>query len=237
MPNKHKLTLTSLGIGSLTMLASSLSHAATLEVDVGLTSSRYLDGINLTDDQPTAIASADLSFDNGLFSRLDCHAADSDDDRSLRQGCDLSLGYFTILNEKQALSFEVTQHEYSRGMSRGWDFTEFRANWHVNTQSTVSVTFANDWLRRGFNIFSLQGDFNQPITDRLNANFFVSASSLDDSNFGVSQLFHAKASLQYSWQRWSAQASIIANDSAHEEVVPFDVDQPALNFTISYKLY
>jgi len=216
---------------------SSSSSAQTVNVTASVQTSNYLEGTNLTDNNLGVSLAADWSFDQGVFSGLNCYTSTAETSVNLASGCDLYAGYFKAFGKAdQAFSVAATRHLYVSARGQEWDFTELEANWHLNKTASVSAYYTDDWLRRGYQSYALRGDISREISPRFRANlsliarFFESAAPIDNLNY-------AKASIEYSHRRWSFEGSIISADNDLQNILPFDIDDPEIGFSISYQLY
>lgn len=211
-------------------------NAASLQANLGVKSSHFLDGVNLTDDSPAVSLDADWSFDNGGYTGVDCYASTVDIDMGLDFGCDYYVGYFRPLNNISAFSAQITHHDYSRGLGSTWDFTDIAANWHINKKTVLTAIYSEDWLDRSFDTFGIKGATQVVLSDKLNFNLSASLTSLQNPS-QVDTLVSGKTSLSYSHQRWTTEAGFIFSDTDQQQVLPFDVDEIELFLTISYRLY
>jgi len=86
--------------------------ADVFQVNGGLSSGHFIDGFNVTDEQPIAFLGADWSLDNGAFAGTECYQSTSEEGESLSRGCHFFAGYFAKINDTQALTFELRRKEY-----------------------------------------------------------------------------------------------------------------------------
>ncbi len=231
-----KLSLQSIAIVSLMLLESSVTWAATVQVMAGWQNSKFLNGTNLTNGAPTAFIDADWSFDNNSFAGGNCYASSANRNEAVDVGCDFYIGYFKELNRNNAVSIQLTRHEYSRGLNRGWDFTDASLSWHVSKTSTLSVAVAKDWLGRPYDTFSVEAQKLIPLSSKIGLN--VSANVMGfDSGAPVNSLTTAKASLTYNHRRWTTELGAIYTDGDQRNLFSFEIDQPDILFSIAYRLY
>ncbi len=220
----------------MTLICCGLANAATLQATASIESSRFLDGTNLTDDSPTLSINADWTFDGGGFAGFDCYASTVNLSEGLDSGCDIYAGYFKPINKKKAFSAQVTRHEYSRGIVHKWDFTDIAGSWHISKKTRFTATYSKNWLNRPFDAYALKAETQIPLTEQLNFNLSSTLMALE-SGAPVDELLFAKASLSYTKARWTSEAGIIYTDPDQAKMVPFDIDEPELQLTFSYRLY
>lgn len=221
---------------SLGITFSGAAYADVFQISTGIQSSRFLGGVNLTDDEPAVSLAADWTSNVGVFAGADCSTSSVNNSEGLKSNCDLYAGYFTPLNSDQSLSLQFTRHEYSAGFGGRWDFHDVSAGWHINKKTTLSATFSKNWLNRGYDSLAIKGDTQISLTDGLNLNLSASILALEDPS-PVETLTSAKASLSFGAERWTAEAGVIISDNDQEIILPFDVDQPDFLITFTYRLY
>jgi len=212
------------------------ANAATLQATASIESSRFLEGTNLSDDSPAIAITADWTFDGGSFAGLDCYTSTVDISEGLDSGCDVYVGYFKPISRNQALSAQLTRHEYSNGLDHKWDFTDLAARWHINKKTRFTATYSRNWFDRPFDTFALKAETQIPLADKLSFNLSGTLMILE-SGAPVDELFYAKASLSYNRARWTTEAGLIYTDPDQIRMVPFDIDEPELLVTLSYRLY
>ena len=223
-------------VSTLMLLNGSLTWASSVQVLAGWQTSKFLNGTNLSNGSPAVFVDADWSFDNNSYAGGNCYASSGDRSQSVDAGCDFYVGYFKEINENNAVSIQLTQHEYSRGFNRGWDFADLSLSWHASKTSSLTVSFADDWLDRPYDTVSLDAQKLIPLSSKFVLN--VSANYMDfDSGAPVSSLLSAKAALTYSHERWTTELGVIYTDSDQSRIFPFDIDQPDILFSIAYRLY
>lgn len=220
------------------VFASQLNTAngAIVQSSVHVESARFVDGSNITGDRPAVSLTADVSFTNGTFVGLDCFTADVRSNRGLRSGCDAYAGYFHALADQQALTFTAIRHTYSQGFNQEWDYTSLDATWHVSKQASFSIAYLNDWFDRPVDAIALKHKSRFKLSESLNMNFGASVTAVE--NGAPTNLIHfAKLSLEYNTERWTIEPAINVSDNDLSNMFAFDVDQPDLSLTISYRLY
>jgi len=232
MPVKHVLYAVLLSTNGFALS----TYAATTQISAGIESSHFVDGLNLTDDQPSANLSIDVSFDQGLFLGSDCYHSEVDDGLGLERGCDYYLGYFRPISDTQAITASVTQHDYQRILNQEWDYTELSLDWHLSRRATLSVAATDDWFGRGFETVSLSGKFEHPLSKSFKAIIEGGVINLE-SRAPVNALEFGKLSLQHQKERWTSELSLILSDNDFRRMTRFDVDQPEVALSFSYRLY
>jgi len=221
----------------LSLLAvSGLADATTVQVTASVESSRYLEGTNLTDDSISASLAADWSFKQGGFVGFDCYTSTVDISEGLNNGCDIYAGYFKPINQNNAVSVQLTRHEYSQGIDHKWDFSDIATSWHPSKTTSFTATYSKNWLNRPFDAYAIKAETQIPIVDKLN--FHVSGSVMAlESGAPVDVLTFGKASLSYTHGLWVTEVGAIYTDPDQRRMVPFDIDEPELLLTLSYRLY
>ncbi len=213
-----------------------LTNAATLQSNVHITSANFVAGSNITDDQPALHLSADISFDQGSFFGADCFASSVGSERGLPSGCDAYIGHFHALNKHTAFAIAATHHAYSDGFNREWNYTDLNATWHINKNASLSLIYADNWFNRPFDTVTLEHKSRFKLSNALSANILASVMAIE-SGAPVDYIHFAKLSLKYERERWAFEPAINISDRDLRKMVPFDVDQPDLSLTISYRLY
>lgn len=232
MPIKRTIALPLLIFGTLPLCG----HTAETQISIGVESNHFVEGLNLTDDNPALNLAIDVSFDHGTFFGGDCYRANVDRGAGLKSGCDYYLGYFKPLSKNQALTLSATHHDYQRTSGRQWDYTELSVEWHVSRKATLSVSATDDWFGRGFETVSLNGKFEYPLSASLSTILEGGIVNLE-SRAPIDSLEFGKLSLQHQHKRWTSKLSVIASDNDLRRMTRFDVDQPEIALSISYRLY
>jgi len=218
------------------VLPCQLTYADLLRVNVGLSSGRFLDAINVTDDKPIAFIDADWSFDNGAFFGGDCYQGSSERGASLKRGCNAYLGYFSEISDTQAVSFELRHKRYLVNTGFFWTDNEVSLNWHVNKNVTLSTTLNDNWLDHGNATISIKGDYFKPLNERLAAYVSVGVMKFE-SSANVSTIEHLEAGLKYQKKRWGVDLSAVFVDEAIVDFIDFDTSQNQLKLTFRYQIY
>lgn len=131
---------------------------------------------------------------------------------------------------------QLTHHEYSRALNTHWDFTELSASWHLSKKTSLTATYSEDWLGRPFDSYSVRADTQVALSESLGLN--LSANFMDlESGAPVDNLLSAKVSIAYVINRWSAELGFIYTDNEQRRMLPFDIDEPEVLFSLSYRLY
>lgn len=214
----------------------SVVKADVLHINAGLSTGHFIDGYTVTDQKPIVFVGGDWSFNNGTFSGADCYQSSSDRGESLSRGCHAYLGYFTKINDDQALTLELRHKRYLIRSGFFWTDTEATINWHINRRLTFAVTANDNWLDRGHATLSFKGDYVKPLNNEWSS--YVSAGLLQfegTSNIGGAE--HFEFGLKYQKQRWGAEVSAIFSDHELGDLLGFDASQNQLRFTVSYRLY
>ncbi len=215
---------------------SQFASGATTQLIASVENSKFLGGANLTDDSLAVSLNADWTFDKGSFAGVDCYVSSVDVARALDKGCDFYAGFFTPLNDGNALSIRTTRHEYSRGLGRKWDFTDLSLSWHPSKTSRFTATYSNKWLRRSFDSFALNATTKLVLSERVSLNLSGGVNAFE-SGAPVNALINARAALSYTRARWTGEIGVIYTDSKQRRVLPFDIDEPELIFNLRYRLY
>ncbi len=219
----------------LAMSAPSL-QAATLQVEVGIETTRLFDGLNLSGDRPAVSLTADWAFNGGGFSGANCFAADVSSNDGLRNGCSLYLGYFQPTSDVQAFSFQLSHHEFARSRQQDWSFSEAEASWHIDQKTMLSLGYTRGWFNRPSDTLSIKGLHVRDLSDKLSVELSGSVTAFDQIA-PINTLTFAKAALVYRHQRWLAQVALSYGDDRLRQLVGFDVDRAELSLSLAYRLY
>jgi len=211
-------------------------NAATLQVSTGIQSSRFLDSVNLSDDEPLVSLAVDWTSDNGGYLGGNCSTSTVSNADSIKSSCDFYAGYFKPLSSNNAVSVQFTRHEYSRGLGGIWDFHDLAANWHINKKTTFSAIYSKNWLNRSFDSLALKGATQISVSEHINLNLSATLMALE-SDEAVDNLAFGKASFSYSLGRWIAEAGVALSDRDQALVLPFDVDDAEFSISFTYRLY
>ena len=213
-----------------------LASAATLQLSAGVQSSEFLGGVNLADDTPGVTFNVDWAFDQGGFTGADCYASNVSSDLGLARGCGLYVGYFNAFDDNNALSLQLTRHEYSRAFNRSWDFTEFSTSWHLSKKSSLSASYAEKWLGTPYDSVNLRADTQISLTESLGLNLSANVTELE-SGAPVDNLISAEITLIYLSGRWTTELGLVYTDRDQQQMFPFDIDEPDALLSVSYRLY
>jgi len=233
---KHRSSISlllALGAGNY-----SVANADVLHIDAGLSTGRFVDGFIVTDEKPIAFLSADWSFNNGLFTGANCYQSSSERGRgeSLSRGCHAYLGYFTQINDTQALTFELRHKRYLVDTGLFWTDNEATINWHINRNLTFSATGNDNWLDRGHATLGLRGDYVKPLNNEWSAYLSAGVMQFEEtSEIGTTE--HFEFGVKYQRQRWGAELSAIFSDHELGDLIMLDTSQNQLKLTVSYRLY
>jgi len=212
--------------------------ADVLHINGGLSTGHFIDGINVTDEEPLVFLNADWSFDNGVFTGADCYQGTSERGQSLSRGCHAYIGYFTQINDAQALTFELRHKRYLVLTDKLWTDFELSVNWHTSKNFTLSAVVNDNWLDQGHVTISVRGDYAYPINDRWSS--YISAGLLRfEGSTDLGSAEHLEFGVKYQRGRWGADLSAVFADEGLEELLWFDsdVNENQLRLTISYQLY
>ena len=221
----------------LYLLPNKLVSADVLRINGGISSDGFVDNFNVTNGEPLVFIDADWSFDNGAFLGGDCYQSSAERGRgeALERGCHAYIGYFTPINETQAVSFELRHNRYLVNTGSFWTDYELAGSWHINKGLTFSATFNDNWLDSGHATFSVQGDYSRPLTDKFTSYVSVSLMQFEAAAIGITE--HIQFGVNYQQDRWSVDLSAIFSDAALGNALGFDVNQNQLLLTFTYQLY
>jgi len=195
---------------ALGSLFNQTAYADVLQINGGVSTGYFISGSNVTDKQPIAFLNADWSFDNGAFSGAECYQSTSDEGESLSRGCNAYLGYFTKINDKQAISVSAHYKRYLVRDSLFWSDLEAKVNWHVNKRLNLGLILNDNWLDFGYRTATLEGDYSRPITKNITA--YISGGLMQfESAAGIGLTQHAEIGVKYQRKRWSAELSALSS--------------------------
>ncbi len=232
-------TITLLSIVCTCVYSRVSFSAPVIQVSGGAESSRFVDGVNITDRRPAVNLTAEVSFDNGAFSGIDCFKSETLFFRNgIDSGCNLYLGYFAPLNNGQAISATLSRGEYARAPStaRQWDYTTAALSWHANRSLVMTVSASDNWLGRGYSVVNLNAAYEYQLSDRVSAGLEASYLDFEDTA-PVSSTQYARMGLRYVKGRWSSDLNLYISDSDFSVITPFEVEQPDFSARISYRFY
>ncbi len=235
MRDQRLLIATALGLAlsSIETLA-----APVIQVNAGIESSKFIDGLDISGGKPVANLAADVSFDNGAFAGLDCYKSEnlvfSD---GIDAGCHYYLGYFNALSNNQALSATLTRSEYAPTPGRQWDYTTAALSWHANRSTIFTLSAIDDWLGRGYRAIGASASYDLPLDEKWSLN--LSAGYLDfETSAPTTSLGHATLGLRFEKGRWSSEINAhLSDDNSLSLLTPFSVERLDVSFAITYRLY
>ena len=232
LKNKFNLRL----LVALTLVVCESAHAEVIQIEAGLSTGHFIDGFNATDEHPIVSLGADISFENGAFGGAQCYESSSGEGGALPRGCHFYAGYFTPINDTQALSFELRHKNYLVESDVFWQYFEASVDWSINQQFNLGFTVTDDWLDRETTAYSVRLDYTKPLSKLLNA--YVSASVMKFSGVDVVNFAeHFEVGLRYQKNRWAAGLSFISSDNDVLRLPDFDVSRNQLKLEVSYRLY
>ncbi len=227
-------------VTSLLLSASLTTYADVLKLDVKVSNSQFLKGLNVSGDSTALGLRLDWSHNSGGFTGADCYTSNPARNRGWSDGCQFYAGYFMPLNlskdSQQALTASVRRYEFSNAFARDPDFTEVVFDWHFNRNQSISLSASNDWLGRGFRSVAIDARMRRPISSNLNAIVGLGITDIE-SSAPVSSIEFAEIGLQYALDRWSFEAKALHGDSDLSVMTGFAVDQPDLLFSLGYQIY
>ena len=231
---KHSLNIAVAVLLSVVLLQ--VAKADVFQVTGGISSGNFVDGVNVTDSQPVLFLGADWSFDNGAFTGAECYESNSERGESLSRGCHLFAGYFSQINENQAITVELRRKEYLIRTGTFWRYFEGSVDWHVNKRVTLSLGATDNWLDQGYSTVSFGADYSQPLTSGITAYGLVDVMKFESTaNIGYTE--HYELGVKYQKERWNVGLSAIFSDPLLREQLGFSVSEEQLRLTFSYRLY
>jgi len=217
-------------------LLSQPANADVLQVNGGLSTGYFISASNVTNKQPIVFLNADWSFDNGAFTGAGCYQSTADEGESLSRGCNAYVGYFSKINDTQAISVSAQYKRYLVQDSLFWSDLEAQIKWHINKNLNLALTLNDNWLDRGFATTTFEIDYSKRVakdtTSYLSAGLMQFESSAD---IGLTE--HVEFGLRYQKKRWSAELSALISDSDVNDLLWFDSSQSQVRLTFRYRLY
>lgn len=228
-------------IVTLALLASyqsvfSIARADVIELTGALESARFVNGLNLTNNQFSGMISGEWSANNGTFSSLSCFFAEHSERRAAQRGCDASVGWFGVINEKNALTLALTQHDYSGPELIGWEYTDATLNWHIGKNNLVTFRITDSLFGRNFTALTTSFEHSKVLSDQLRVKFEVGFTSLQ-SAAPIDTLEYGVISAEYGDERWVAELKLIYSGSGYNRFVQFDTESTGIAVNFRYRLY
>lgn len=218
------------------IITSGIARAQVLEVVAGVESGRFIDGVNLTGNEITSHLSADWSLSNGVFSSLSCFLGENGNARVVQRGCDLSAGWFVPISDSQAMTMEVSRHDYSSPTFRGWQYTDASFQWHINKNYGVGLKLGDSLLGQGFKSATLSIQASKEVNNHWRMNFNAGVTSLNNSA-DISTLQYGILSAEYGRDRWVSELKLMLSSSSYSRLVNLDIEQPEIAVNIRYRIY
>lgn len=218
------------------MLKTSIANADVFQVNAGIATSHFERGINISEEQAVASLSLDWSSNQGLFAGTECYQSNSKSRHTLPHGCQFYLGYFTTLQNKQALSVSLTHKDYANTIERQWDYTLVTLDWHLNQRIMLSLSATDDWLGRSFAATMLDGKIQYPLNKHVNTYIGLGLMRFE-STTPIDQAALFEAGLSFEKNRWRIGLDLISTSRDMTRMTGFDIDQPEVSFNIRYRLY
>lgn len=229
------LSFAELGFGLSQAMA-----APVVQVVAGVESSKFVNGLSISDSKPVANFASEISFDNGSFAGLDCYKSETLFFRDgIDTGCSFHLGYFAPTSDTQAISATVSRSEYTGAPApaRQWNYTTVNLNWHSNRSTVFTLSRINDWFGRGYSAISLTGAYQFSLNERTSATLEASYTDFD-GNAPISGITRGRLSLHYGFrERWSAELNLHLNESDINQLIQFETQQLEATIGLSYRFY
>ncbi|RBP50621.1 hypothetical protein [Arenicella xantha] len=212
------------------------ARADVIEFTGGLESGRFIDGVNLTSNYPTVALSGEWSANGGGFAALSCFAGENVNRVVIQRGCDAKLGWFTPLNERQAISFAVSRHDYSSSTLKGWEYTTASAKWHLGKRYTLAVKATDSLLGQGASGVTTSLQFSQPLRDNWRLKLEAGLTSLQ-SSAPVDSLEYGQLGIEYAQSRWTTELKFMLSSSDYKRFVKLNIEQPEVAINVRYRIY
>lgn len=219
----------------LTMTAQ-LSHADVIELVGGFESGRFIEGVNLTDNQLSTHLNAQWSANNGVFASLSCFITERGEKNAINRGCDSTLGWFKPINDKHAVTLAVSRHDYSSPLLRGWQYTDISASWHLGKNHKLNVKATDSLLGQNVSSLTTSVFTSKALSDRWRMSFEAGFTTLE-SSAPVDTLEYAVLGAAYRRGRWSSEFKVMVSSSDYRRFVILDQDKPSLSVNFRYRLY
>ena len=225
----------------LVVFYSHQTNASASSITTRIETSKFQEGLNLTDGQAAISLAADWSSSNGSYVGANCYSSLNGSLIGLSHGCDLQLGFFLELpaakkSDRQAISVEINRLVYERFAESNWDYSQATLNWHINKAAVLSLKGTENWLGRGVSTRSIAFSYQRPIYKGLVATSDFGVTYFEQSA-PVNSMSYAQLGIQYHQQRWSLAANVIFSDENLQRMTGFMVNKPDALISLSYRLY
>lgn len=215
---------------------SEVVQADVIEAFTGLETGRFAEGVDLSGNNPSASLGVEWSGDSGAFLSLSCFMSENNFSNSIQRGCDGDLGWFIPVSEKYAVTLAMSQHDYSSPVLSGWQYTDVSASWHLGMNNKLQIKGTDSLLGQDANALSTSFHSSRNLSDLWRLNIEAGLISLQNSA-PVDRLQYAILGIEYGQRRWSTQLKFMFSSSDYERFVNLEQKQPALSFSIRYRLY
>jgi hypothetical protein len=213
-----------------------VARADVVELIAGFESGRFIEGVNLTANQYSASAAGEWSGDNGVYTSLSCFIGENAGRALIQRGCDGSIGWFTALSSRHAITLAASRHDYSSPVLVGWEYTDVSASWHFGKTTMLTLKGTDSLLGRGFSAVTASFHLSQPISDRWRMKFEAGVTSLQ-SSAPVSKLEYGILSAEYGHNRWVAEIKLQRGSKDYQRFVRLDHEQLEIAVNIRYRMY
>ena len=215
------------------------SAAPVIQITAGVESSRFIDGLDISDGQAAVSIASEVSLDNGSFAGVDCYKSETlAFPNGIDAGCVFYVGYFAALTNQQAISATFSRGEYAPTPSpaRDWDYSTATLSWHTNRTTVFTLSASDDWLGRGYGAIGLNAAYQYSISDRWSANIEASYTNFE-AMAPIDAIEYLGLGVRFEQGRWGSELKLHLNDTDLEQLTPFEVDQPDVSLRFTYRLY
>ena len=213
-----------------------LARADVTELVGGLDTGHFIEGVNLTGNQLSASLAGEWSANSGAFATLSCFISENENRLAIQRGCDASLGWFAPVNESNAVTLEVSQHDYSSPVLSGWEYTDASVSWHLGKRYMVKLKASDSLLGQGFSAVTTSFHLSQPLNDKWRVKFEGGLTSLQNAA-PVDSLEYGLLSAEYGSGRWATELKVMFSSSDYRRFVKLDLDQPEISLNFRYRMY
>ena len=186
-------------------------------------------GIALTDGEAALGASLTWDSSSGLFAGGGAFYSDGSPWRASRtRNYQAFVGWFRELGEARALEVSAFRSKFPD--VENWDYNEFRADYHLNPEVSVTLAWSPDYYGRGAESLITAGSWRPELSDSayllLSGGAGRLASPLDTT------IYFGQVGIGYRAGRFDTALSVSMVDSDTEQI--FFTDDTTIALRLSY---
>ncbi|MEO1035449.1 MAG: hypothetical protein AAFX44_07815 [Pseudomonadota bacterium] len=172
-------------------------------------------GLAYADGDAVGLVAASVDWRSGLFAGADVFSSISDSSRTLRDGWTAYAGWFRPLGDNSALAFSVRRYGFGGTFGGHWDFDEFRADWHISRNVTLSLNRSEDYYGRRYAVWVPELGLAYDLNERVSVSGETGMAFADGEAL-IDEYWYARAGLSIALQRFHVAFDMIHGSDEFE---------------------